>query len=108
MDLTLLHKKLQPNWSAGTVSKSLSTQASLNSIQLSFDKLEMKIKMRVLLSLLNFDVKSKADCMTSIRELLKLAADESKHGKVIKHNLCDCLLSSGRVYPQLNLRRCSS
>lgn len=92
MDVNLLHKKLLPNWSAGTVSKSLSTQASLNVIQLSFDKLEMKIKMRVLLSLLNFDAKTKADCLTSIRELLRLAADESKHGKVRRFDLIDWLL----------------
>ena len=82
MDLSLLHKKLLLNWSAGTVSKSISTPLSLNSIQHGFDKLESKIKMRVLMSLLNFDPKTKADCIAPIKELIRLAADDTKSGKV--------------------------
>jgi hypothetical protein len=82
MDLTLLHKKLLSNWSAWTVSKSLSTNASLEMTLQSFNKLEKKTKMRVLLSLLNFDPKVKTDCQSSINELLRLATDEEKNGKV--------------------------
>lgn len=82
MDLSLLHKKLLPNWSAWTVSKSLSTSESIDAITVNFDKLEKKIKMRVLLSLLNLDPKVKADCSSSIKELLRLATDEEKNGKV--------------------------
>ena len=83
MDLTLLHKKLLSNWSAWTVSKSLSTNASLEMTLQSFDKLEKKTKMRVLLSLLNFDPKVKVDCQSSINELLRFATDEEKNGKVL-------------------------
>ena len=82
MDLTLLHKKLLSNWSAWTVSKSLSTSENIDAINQNFNKLEKKIKMRVLLSLLNFDPKTKADCSSSIKELLRLATDEEKNGKV--------------------------
>jgi hypothetical protein len=82
MDLTLLHKKLLSNWSAWTVSKSLSTNASLEMTLQSFNKLEKKTKMRILLSLLNFDPKVKTDCQSSINELLRLATDEEKNGKV--------------------------
>ena len=99
MDLTLLHKKLLPNWSAGSVSKSISTAASLNAIQLSFDKLESKIKMRVLLSLLNFDNKTKAECIGPIKELIRLAADESKSGKV-------CTSSEDLVCPRCTYLVC--
>ena len=82
MDFTLLHKKLLPNWSAWTVTKSLSSASSLDSIQQSFSKLEKKTKMRVLLALLNFDSKTKSECLSSMNELLRLATDEEKNGKV--------------------------
>ena len=82
MDVPSLHKKLLPNWSAGTVSKSLATPASLETIQNGFEKLEMKTKMRVLLSLLNFDSKSKGECIGPIRELLRHSADKGNSGEV--------------------------
>lgn len=82
MDFTLLHKKLLPNWSAWTVTKSLSSASSLDSIQQSFSKLEKKTKMRILLALLNFDSKTKSECLSSMNELLRLATDEEKNGKV--------------------------
>ena len=97
MDFTLLHKKLLPNWSAWTVTKSLSSVSSLDSIQQSFSKLEKKTKMRVLLALLNFDSKTKSECSSSMNELLRLAADEEKNGKVWLHPRC-----KKRNYPPTN------
>ena len=97
MDLSLLHKKLLSNWSAWTVSKSLSTNASLEMTLKSFNKLEKKTKMRVLLSLLNFDPKVKTDCQSSINELLRLATDEEKNGKV---------QSAARCFSYMNRQRC--
>lgn len=84
MDLTLLHKKLLPNWSAGTVSKSLSTTTALESIKNSWDKFERKAKMRILLSILNFDNKIKSDCVKAIKGLLECVKRE-KNEKVDKY-----------------------
>mmetsp|Transcript_7864 Transcript_7864/g.7927 ORF Transcript_7864/g.7927 Transcript_7864/m.7927 type:complete len:501 (-) Transcript_7864:10-1512(-) len=80
MDLPSLHKKLLPNWSAGTVSKLLSSTSNLDVVKNGFNKLEKKTQMRVLLSLLNFDSRSRSDQLGSIQSLLEYAS-EDKNGK---------------------------
>jgi hypothetical protein len=47
MDVTLLLKKLQASWSAGTISKSISTPTSIDEIRHNFDKFDKKTKMRI-------------------------------------------------------------
>lgn len=79
MDFSSLHKKLLPNWSAGTVSKLLSSSSHLDQVKSGFNKLEKKAQMRVLLSLLNFDSRSRTDQLGSIKALLKYAS-EDKNG----------------------------
>ena len=78
MDITLLHKKLQAAWSAGTITKSISTPTSIDEIRHNFDKFDKKTKMRIILSMIAMDVRAKQECAIAINRLLELAAQETK------------------------------
>ena len=82
MDITLLHKKLTNPWTAGLISKSIASTATLEELTalISTEKLERKIKLRILLALLNFEAKDLKICSNAIEKLLQSISVSAKSG----------------------------
>lgn len=75
-DWVSLQKKLQNSWSSWSASRTLSP-ALLEDMAAHFDKLDSKVKMRCLISLIGLDLKKRTEFMKQIKNLLRVACDDS-------------------------------
>ena len=81
MEVALLEKKLQIGWSGGTASiaKSLSSTTTIEEVSLFWEKLEKRIKLRILLSLLAVEQRHEdVRLHTSMVSLLNKAMKDEK------------------------------
>ena len=84
MDITVLHKRLQAvEWSAWTASKSptVSTPAGLDELKNYYGKLDKRVKMRLMLSLLNVERKDDDRLDAAMMGLLQKASSEQHESK---------------------------
>lgn len=70
MEIASLHKRLLEPWSAATISKLISSSSALDDIRISFSNFEKKGQMRILLALLDIDMKKRNELTVPIRKLL--------------------------------------
>ena len=91
-ELFSLQKKLASAWSAWCISRTL-TLSLIEDVYNNFSKLEKKVKMRILLSLISLDVAKKNELSKSIKRLLKIACEEDEEKWVS--------ITAGMVYDRL-------
>ena len=70
MEIASLHKRLLEPWSAATISKLISSSSILDDIRVSFSNFEKKGQMRILLALLDIEIKKRNELTVPIRKLL--------------------------------------
>jgi len=94
IEFVTLQKRLNAAWSSGSVSRTL-TAALLDDVYTNFAKMEKKIKMRIMLSLLGLDANKKQELSKSIKRLLKLASSDDKSSEMW------VAVTAGLVYERL-------
>jgi transcriptional regulator of acetoin/glycerol metabolism len=76
-DAQTLTKKLQSSWSSWTVTQSLGDAQFVDDVRSNFDKLETKIKLKVLIALVALEPAKKSSCAAEIKRLLKVASEDT-------------------------------